>query len=84
MCDAYDRIPYLRHIKTTQTTTTWKNDHENDLRYTQIKQMKEDVVYQSVQDVSCSPCDHLRPYYALKEKVLIIMPRKKNLISYKN
>lgn len=49
--------------------------------------MKEDIVYQSVQDVSSSPRDHLRPYYTLKKNVLIIIiiiPRKQIQIKYKN
>lgn len=78
----YNRTPELR-----QHITTSKYDHENDLRYTEIKQMKEDIVYQSVQDVSSSPRDHLRPYYTLKKNVLIIIiiiPRKQIQIKYKN
>lgn len=44
----------------------------HDLRHTQIQHMKKEVVYQSVQDVSSGPCDHLRPDYTLKKTVLII------------
>lgn len=49
---------------------------ENDLRYTQIKHIKKDVVDHNIYDVSSSPCDHLRPYYALKVKMLLsIIPK---------
>lgn len=39
-----------------------------------MKQMKKDVVYQSIQDVSSCSCDDLRPYDALKESRNGLMP----------